>query len=198
MIKENYNERQQLSEMLKRMRAYAGVSQRQLSEKTGICQSDISKIERGIANPSLNTVSRLAQAMGTKLVIDFYVDDLKETIETEPLNSGIIEKCSAEAATLALIAMDNDVDRVVLYGSCARGDYTDDSDIDIAIFTKCDRLEAKKYSKRLADAATILMSHYKQIVNYVCLPISEFNEKKEWYPFFKNIENEGVLLYGQE
>lgn len=50
-------------------RARKGLSQKELSDLTGIDQSDISKIERGIANPSVNTLNRLAEALDTKLQI---------------------------------------------------------------------------------------------------------------------------------
>ena len=50
-------------------RAKKGLSQKELSELSGIDQSDISKIERGIANPSVNTLNRLAEALDTKLRI---------------------------------------------------------------------------------------------------------------------------------
>lgn len=50
-------------------RAKAGMSQSELSAKTGIDQSDISKIERGVANPSVLTLSRLADALGMELKI---------------------------------------------------------------------------------------------------------------------------------
>ena len=48
-----------------------GVSQASLAEKTGIDQSDISKIERGIANPSVKTLQRIANALDCDLVIKF-------------------------------------------------------------------------------------------------------------------------------
>ena len=50
-------------------RAKAGISQAELSTKTGIDQSDISKLERGIGNPSVGTLKRLADAMGMELNI---------------------------------------------------------------------------------------------------------------------------------
>ncbi len=50
-------------------RAKMDISQKELSEATGIDQSDISKIERGAANPSVNTLNRIAEALGAKLVI---------------------------------------------------------------------------------------------------------------------------------
>ena len=48
-----------------------GLTQTQLAAKTGIDQSDISRIETGEANPSLNTLKRLAAGMGMKLKLEF-------------------------------------------------------------------------------------------------------------------------------
>ncbi|MCI8673466.1 MAG: helix-turn-helix transcriptional regulator [Lachnospiraceae bacterium] len=48
-----------------------GMTQKQLAEKAGIYQADISKIERGIANPSLNTLKRLAEGMDMTLKLEF-------------------------------------------------------------------------------------------------------------------------------
>ena len=52
-------------------RKESGLTQKELSERTGIAQSDISKLERGNANPSLRTLQRLAEGMGMKLKIEF-------------------------------------------------------------------------------------------------------------------------------
>ena len=50
-------------------RAKKGLSQNELSKLTGIDQSDISKIERGVANPSIGTLNRIAEALGAQLEI---------------------------------------------------------------------------------------------------------------------------------
>ena len=50
-------------------RVKAGLSQKELSELTGIDQSDISKIERGVANPSVATLEMIAAALGGRLKI---------------------------------------------------------------------------------------------------------------------------------
>ena len=52
-------------------RKSAGLTQKQLSEKTGITQADISKLESGNANPSLRTLQRLASGMCMKVKIEF-------------------------------------------------------------------------------------------------------------------------------
>ena len=45
------------------------MSQKELSEKSGIRQSNISRIERGTCSPTIRTLSELAYAMGKKLEI---------------------------------------------------------------------------------------------------------------------------------
>lgn len=52
-------------------RKQTGMTQKQLSEKTGIAQSDISKLESGNGNPSLKTIQRLAAGLGMKVKIEF-------------------------------------------------------------------------------------------------------------------------------
>lgn len=52
-------------------RAATGMTQKQLSEATGITQADISKLERGTSNPSLRTLKRIAEGMGMQLHIEF-------------------------------------------------------------------------------------------------------------------------------
>ena len=47
------------------------LTQKELSERTGITQSDISKMEQGLANPSIQTLQKLALGMGMTLRIEF-------------------------------------------------------------------------------------------------------------------------------
>ena len=48
-----------------------GLTQKQLSELTGISQADISRIENGTRNPSLEMIKRLATGMGMRLKLEF-------------------------------------------------------------------------------------------------------------------------------
>ena len=52
-------------------RKSAGITQKELSQKSGIAQGDISKLENGNANPTINTLQRLAAALGKTLKIEF-------------------------------------------------------------------------------------------------------------------------------
>ena len=55
-------------------RAAAGISQMQLAEMTGIDQSDISNIERGVANPSVSLLERIAEALEGELYISIEIN----------------------------------------------------------------------------------------------------------------------------
>ena len=52
-------------------RKTANLTQKELSEKTGIAQSDISKFENGNSNPTLAMLKRLADGMGMTIKLQF-------------------------------------------------------------------------------------------------------------------------------
>ena len=52
-------------------RTSQNLTQKELAERTGINQADISKLENGTRNPSVNLLKRLADGMGMTLRIEF-------------------------------------------------------------------------------------------------------------------------------
>ena len=60
---------------LTKARDRAKLTQKELAERVHIYQADISKIERGTANPSVKTLQRLAEGMGMRLKIEFVNDE---------------------------------------------------------------------------------------------------------------------------
>lgn len=52
-------------------RTSQNLTQKQLAERTGINQADISKLENGTRNPSINLLKRLADGMDMMLKIEF-------------------------------------------------------------------------------------------------------------------------------
>ncbi len=84
---------------------------------------------------------------------------------------------------------------VILYGSYARGDYRDDSDIDIMILLNITDIEIENYRHQLSD-----MTYDFNMDNDVDIkPIAKYDEHfRYWlkaYPFYANVEREGVKLY---
>lgn len=73
-FKKEWDEMEPEFQLIKAMlkgREEQNLSQRQLADKTGITQADISKIETGEANPTLETIKRLAAGLGMNLNLTF-------------------------------------------------------------------------------------------------------------------------------
>ena len=73
-IREAYEELQPEYDIIQAMidaRKSRNMTQKDLSDVTGITQADISRIENGTRNPSLEMVKRLAAGMGMRLKLEF-------------------------------------------------------------------------------------------------------------------------------
>lgn len=83
---------------------------------------------------------------------------------------------------------------VILYGSYARGDFTDDSDIDIMLLLDLTDMDIKKYRHQLSE----LTYDFNMEQNIDIKPIAKSEQHfKKWmhvYPFYRNIREEGVEL----
>lgn len=82
---------------------------------------------------------------------------------------------------------------IILYGSVARGDATDESDIDIAIIIK-DEMDNQTKSRFISWAADMDIRHERV---FSIVDIKEENMKK-WeraLPFYRNIRKEGIVLW---
>ena len=53
------------------VRLACNVTQKELAERTGIRQSNISRIESGASSPTVDTLARIAAGLGKKLKIEF-------------------------------------------------------------------------------------------------------------------------------
>ena len=85
--------------------------------------------------------------------------------------------------------------KVILYGSYARGDYNNDSDIDIMILTDVKDEEIYPFRKKLSTTTSELGLENDIIVSAYIKNHNHFYEWVEVLPFYKNVENDGVELY---
>lgn len=83
------------------------------------------------------------------------------------------------------------IDTIILYGSYARGDYSDDSDIDITAIVRGNRVELHKKLKKMWDFSTEVGLAYDVIVSPTVIPYDEFEQYKEKLPYYRNIVKEG-------
>lgn len=86
--------------------------------------------------------------------------------------------------------------RVILYGSYARGDFKSDSDIDIMILLDMSDLELKAYSQELSYMTYDFNLDNDIEIKPIAKSEAHFKKWVENYPFYANIHKEGVVLYG--
>lgn len=84
---------------------------------------------------------------------------------------------------------------VILYGSYARGDYTESSDIDIMILVDASDEMIKKNGPALSDITFDFNLDHDLLIMPIVKNTDHFQYWLPADPFYKNIKNEGVELY---
>ena len=90
----------------------------------------------------------------------------------------------------------NKLNRIILYGSYARGDNTDESDIDIMIVLNCDSDEVKKLRSMTSEMASDISLEQGVFVSIHLRDKKHFENNIDFLPFYQNIAREGVAVYG--
>lgn len=85
--------------------------------------------------------------------------------------------------------------RIILYGSYARGEATPSSDIDIMILVNLDDLSIKNLSNELSDITYDINLDNDLMIMPIVKNEEHFNKWISVYPFYRNVEKEGVSLY---
>ena len=88
----------------------------------------------------------------------------------------------------------SDVVEIVLYGSYARGDYAQDSDIDIAALVHGSRIDLQEKLKRVWEVSAELGLENDIIISPTVIPYDEFVKYKQSLPYYRNIAEEGKKI----
>lgn len=86
--------------------------------------------------------------------------------------------------------------QIILYGSYARGDYREDSDVDIMILLDMSDIDLKEYSKQLSYMTYDFNMDNDIDIKPIAKSERHFKKWVENYPFYVNVNKEGVVLYG--
>jgi len=84
-----------------------------------------------------------------------------------------------------------------LYGSYARLENTADSDIDIIALINENDSELRKYENDITDIMVDLSLEYDLVVSIHSQSYDVYKKHSNILPYFMNIENEGMSIYGQ-
>ena len=83
---------------------------------------------------------------------------------------------------------------IVMYGSFARGDFDDESDIDFAAIVEGEKQALQKQLEEVWDKASDIGLEYDTVVSPVVIPYEEFLEYKDKLPYYRNIDKEGIIV----
>ncbi len=86
------------------------------------------------------------------------------------------------------------LDSIIVYGSYARGDYSEFSDIDVMILVSFENEEINKISDKISDLAFDFMMNYGVDISPVIVNIDHFNYWVDNLPYYRNVRDEGVKL----
>lgn len=83
---------------------------------------------------------------------------------------------------------------VILYGSCARGDFDNDSDIDILVLLNVPREALTEERRKIFSIADKLDLEYEVVLAPVLQSIDVFQHYLPVSIYFQNIQREGVPI----
>lgn len=88
------------------------------------------------------------------------------------------------------------LNKIILYGSYARGDNTDESDIDIMIVLDGDMDDVKKMRGMTAEMASEISLRQEVFLSILLRDRKHFEDNLDFLPFYQNIAREGITVYG--
>lgn len=88
----------------------------------------------------------------------------------------------------------NTLDSVIVYGSYARGDYSEFSDVDVMILVSLTEKEIKEISDCISDFAFEYMMKYGVEISPVIVNTEHFDYWADTLPYYRNVRDEGVKL----
>ena len=84
--------------------------------------------------------------------------------------------------------------KVILYGSYARGDYTENSDIDIMVLTTFSDEEIEQVESRVFDLAFDFLMEYGIDISVIVKNDEHFYHWLGALPFYNNVDKEGIVI----
>jgi len=107
-----------------------------------------------------------------------------------------VNAITSEVATRVHNTLGEKLQKIILYGSYARGDYDSESDIDIMVLADIGTDELLKAEKELWDIGWDVGFNHDIMISVFLKDINHFDEWVDSLAYYQNIMYDGVVLYG--
>ncbi len=87
--------------------------------------------------------------------------------------------------------------KIILYGSYARTTETEESDLDFVVLTNFTDEEIREKEKKVTDISVDLSLKYDLVISFIVINLDFYKKYLNVLPFYKNIETEGIEVYGR-
>lgn len=118
-------------------------------------------------------------------------DVLRSRPTFRPLVEDILQRLQSELHS----RYKDQLDQTVLFGSQARGDASEDSDIDVLAILKENGTDPFLEYPKWAEWVVDIMLDYGELVNLLFTSRSRFDSVNS--PLYQNIHSEGIVIYGK-
>lgn len=91
---------------------------------------------------------------------------------------------------------DKELKEIIIYGSYARGESNEGSDLDIMVLVNMNEKEINKKRDEVLDMVVDLTTRYGIVLSIIENNYDYFYDWAKVLPFFTNVIREGVNIYG--
>ena len=106
----------------------------------------------------------------------------------------VLSEITTKIVQAAKDTLGEKLDKVILYGSYARGDYHEESDIDIMVLADVGKEEMREIENNLWRFGWALGYEYDIVVTVFFKDCETFYRFLPVEPFYKNVMEEGLML----
>lgn len=110
------------------------------------------------------------------------------------MTEGVIKEVVEQFALEAKKIYGSALYQVILYGSCARGDFKQDSDIDIMVLLDSPVENINMERRKILEISDRLDLDYDVVLTPVFQNYQQFQRYMPVSKFYQNIQEEGVLI----
>jgi len=108
-----------------------------------------------------------------------------------------VKKLSYELKSGLKTIFGHKLKKIIIYGSYARGEFEEGSDIDIMVLLDMVEDEIEKKKDEVIDLTVELTTRFGIVISIIENNHDYFNDWMEVLPFFANVAKEGVSIYGR-